>query len=158
MVLLLVFPGLTQVAAFSWQLGGGKVQDVFTQTIVSGAFLRMPRELGAFSVHVVIHHSPQLLYMVSGFQEGKNRSCKFSYDGDPKLKKHQSQNKSQGQPGFKWRGNRHHLLMRKGHNYISERTWGCEGSLSSSGDSLSHQVILRSPQGQDSSGLRICSV
>lgn len=66
MCLLLVFPGLTQVAAlscaFSRQLGGGKVQDDFSQTILSGALLKMPRGLGAFSVHMVPHYSTSAFF------------------------------------------------------------------------------------------------
>lgn len=66
MDLLLVFPGLTQIAelscAFSWQLGGGKVQDDFSQTILSGALLKTPRGLGAFSVHMVLHHSTSAFF------------------------------------------------------------------------------------------------
>ena len=67
MDLLLVFPGLTQITelscAFSWQLGGEKVQDDFSQTIVSGALLKMPRGLGAFSVHMVLHHSTSAFFL-----------------------------------------------------------------------------------------------
>ena len=66
MDLLLVFPGLPQVAAlscaFSRQLGGGKVQDDFSQTIISGALLKMLRGLGAFSVHMVLHHSTSAFF------------------------------------------------------------------------------------------------